>query len=153
MSSTASLSAAIQRLSPRERMLGGIALLLVLVIGLVYGGLAPGMSAAKSAATRNTAAVSDLAQIRSLALSAASGAPFAMNASEAKRTAEAVGLVVSDQQMNDDELTMIVTGPNPQTVLSWLAANANVAAIEGFAIEGSSDGGVTARVRFMGTVR
>lgn len=152
MSPTAFLSAAIQRLSPRERMLGGIALLLALVIGLVYGGLAPGMSAAKSAATRNAAAVSDLAQIRSLALSAPSGAPLAMNGSEVKRTAEAAGLVVSDQQVIDDEVTMVVNGPNPQTVLRWLAANANVAAIEGFAIESSRDGGVTARVRFMGAV-
>jgi hypothetical protein len=150
MSQKSSLSAMIQRLSPRERMLGGIALALTLVIGLIYGGLMPGMNAARSAATRNVDAAADLSVIRSLASSPDLGAPLTVDPSMLKMTAEAAGLVVVDQRQTDPGLTMTVNAPGPQAILSWLAANANTATIETFAIEPTGNGGVTASVRFSG---
>lgn len=148
MSQKPSITAIIQRLSPRERMLGGIALALTLVIGLIYGGLMPGMNAARSAATRDVDAAADLSVIRSLASSPGLGAPRAIDTAKMKLSAEAGGLVVVDQQPTDTGLTMEVTAPGPQAVLSWLAANASAASIESFAIEPAGNGGVIGRLRF-----
>lgn len=149
MSRTSTISAVVQRLSPRERLLGGIALVLVLVIGLVYGGLMPGMNAARSAATRYVDAAADLALIRSLAPAAGIGAPGVVDAGLLRQSAEQAGLVVIDEKPAESGLTMIVSAPAPQPILSWLAANSSVAPVDSFVIEASGDG-VTGHVRFIG---
>jgi hypothetical protein len=150
MSQKSSISGMIQRLSSRERMLGGIALTLTLVIGLIYGGLMPGMNAARSAVTRNVDAAADLSVIRSLASSPSLGAPGAIDATALRLSAETAGLVVVDQRPEDPGLAMTVTAPGAQTVLRWMAASASAAPIENFAIEPAGNGGVTASVRFSG---
>lgn len=150
MSQKPTIHTMIQRLSPRERALGGIALALTLVIGLIYGGLMPGMSAARSAATRNVDAAAELSSIRSLASSPRLVAPAVIDAAALRLSAETRGLVVVDQQPADRGMTVIVTAPGPQAVLSWLAANSSAVPIESFAIEPAGNGGVTGSIRFGG---
>lgn len=150
MSQRSTIHTMIQRLSPRERTLGGIALALTLVIGLIYGGLMPGMGAARSAATRNVDAAAELSLIRSLASSPRLAAPAAIDAAALKLSAESGGLVVVDQEPANRGLTMIVNAPSPQAVLSWLATNSSAAPVESFAIEPSGNGGVTGKIRFGG---
>lgn len=151
MSQKPSIAAALQRLSPRERLLGGIALALVLVIGLTYGGLMPGMTAARSAATRNADAAATFSAIRALATPDNLVAPGAADASALRLSAETAGLQVSGQEQVDGRLTMTIVAPGPQAILSWLAANSGAAAIESFVIE-PAGGGVTGRIQFVGGV-
>lgn len=150
MSQKLSMSSLIQRLSPRERLLSGAAITLLLIIGLVYGGLMPGLSGARSAATRNADAAADLSLIRSLAGSGAE-APGAIDVGALKQSAEAAGLAVVVQQAADGFLTMNVTAAAPHVILGWLAANSRAAAIESFVIEAGPSGDVTANVRFVGS--
>jgi len=149
MSHKPSPAAVLQRLSPRERLLGGIALALVLVIGLIYGGLMPGMTAARSAATRNADAAANLSTIQALAAPDNLATPGAADANALRLSAEAAGLQVSGQDQADGRLTMTVVAPGPQAVLSWLAANSGTATIESFVIEPASVG-VTGRIQFAG---
>lgn len=150
MSGKSSITALIQRLSPRERLLGGLATALLLIIGLVYGAMIPGLNGARSAATRNASAAADLALIRSLAASSGTGAPAAIDAGALRLSAETAGLAVGDLQAAEDVLTMTVTAGLPQTVLSWLAANSGAAAVESFVIEAGPAGSVSATIRFVG---
>jgi len=141
----------IKRLSPRERMLGAVALMLVLVLGLVYGGLMPGMAAARSAAVRNADAEIELSVIRSLAPAATTGAASTVDTGALQQSAEAAGLVIVDQRAVDGGVMMTVTASDARGVLRWLTANAGVAAIESFVVDAASTGGVTANVQFRGT--
>lgn len=150
MSQKPSISAIMQRLSPRERLLGGIALTLTLVIGSIYGGLMPGLNAARSAVTRNADAAADLTVIRSLASLPGLGAPRGLDNAALSLSAEANGLVVVDQKPAGAGLTMVVTGSGPDAIIRWLAANASTATVDSFAIEPSGNGGVTGHVTFSG---
>jgi type II secretory pathway component PulM len=141
---------ALQRFSPRERMLGGVALVLIIVLGLVYGAMLPGISAARSAAARNAEAARELSTIRALAGSVTRIKAGPVDAETLRQSAEASGLVVVDQRADDGGLRMSVSAPGPRQILIWLAEASTATAVVGFVISPAAAGGAAGDVSFAG---
>jgi len=141
----------LQRLSPRERALGGIALVLILILGASYGLVMPGISAARSAADRNTTAAKELTTAHSLAaaLKNAPAAP-ATNVAALRQSAQASEITVMDVGSNQGATAIRVKGRGPAAILAWIAKSAEFGTMQSAIIEPDASGGAVATILFAG---
>ena len=141
----------LQRLSPRERALGGIALALILVLGLSYGVMTPGLSAAHSAPDRTRTATKELMTAKALA-AALKNTPSTPTADVAvlRHSAEASGLAVIDAGSDQGATSIRVNGSGPAAILAWVARAAEFGTMRSATIEPDVSGGAVATILFAG---
>ncbi|MDP3492654.1 MAG: type II secretion system protein GspM [Hyphomonadaceae bacterium] len=149
MNGPSSLIAMLHRLSPRERTLVSAALALVLITGLIYGVMMPGMAAARSAANRNADATENLGAARSLSASL-SQAKAATTLDTLRQSAEANGLAIVEASANADGVMMRVRSQGPASILAWLANSRGTAVMRTIAIEPDPSGGVVGSIQYTG---
>lgn len=146
MSGQLSLKGRIQALSPRERGMIAFALMLLLVLGIVYGVLMPGQASARSAGDRSIEAAKDLAASRALAASITAAPTEQIDTAGLRQAAEGAGLVVIEATSGPGSMQLRLRGPAPAPVLAWLAGASKHAAVNSVVIDADPSGGVTAHV-------
>jgi len=125
----APLSNTLSRLSPREQLLLGVALVIGFTMIALYGVRFPGEAAARSAASRNLQAASELAEARTLPV----GSETVVQSDAAllaRLTALAVehGVTIIDSRAAEGALVLGVTSPGSREALAWAAEASRTAA-------------------------
>lgn len=114
-------------LTPRERSLMSVMLVIAALIAAYYLGVRPGLAAMASAESRNERAASDLAQVRRMAGDLASltarieATPLDTAARAAEASAIEAGLRVVAIRQEADTLRIVVSAPNSSAALAWAA--------------------------------
>lgn len=125
----APVSSSLSRLSPREQLLLGLALVIGFVMVALYLVRFPGEAAARSAASRNLQAASELAEARALAASNAT-VPESDATLLERLTALATnhGVTIIDSRAVEGALVLRITAPGSREALAWAAEASNTAA-------------------------
>ncbi len=150
MSGASAIVEKLSALSPRERVLITLAAALVIVVGLVYGGLMPGLSAARSAENRNVDATRDHAAAHALAAALATPKPMQVAQEELRASIEAAGLTLVEATPDQSGTRLRVRGSGPAAILAWIAAIADRSALNSALVEPDPSGGVVADIRLGG---
>jgi type II secretory pathway component PulM len=109
------------QLSPRERILLGLAVAIALVIVAIYAVRLPGEAAAHSAADRNARAAADLAEAHRLAASAKTTLAAEGQVERLAALAAEHNLDVLDWQAADGVVTLRMRSEGSADVLAWAA--------------------------------
>lgn len=137
------------RLSPRERFLVLVALVIGFAIVAIYGVMLPGYAAAQSAASRHARAEADLVEARTLA--AIVGATTSLteeSLASLVASASARGLNVLDARIVEGAAVLRMASPNSINVLAWVAESSQAATLTSLAITADRTGGVAVDAAF-----
>lgn len=143
------LGGAVARLSQRERLLAGAALMIGYVMISIYGILLPGQAAARSAADRNVRAASELAEAQTLAARAGAVTSVTEEAlAQLVASASARGLTVLDSRIVDGAAVLKLGSAGSVDVLAWVAETSSSATLTSLSITAAREGGVAVEASF-----
>lgn len=142
MSEQLKMSGRLSSLSAREQRLLAFAVTLALGVGLFYGVLSPGVSAARSAESRRAAAAAELVTARELTSApAANAAPSDLSPLGGEAQAAGLSVITGQQDM------LRIEADGPATLLAWLSSHSGRFALSSVVIEPTASGSVIAEIR------
>ncbi len=153
MSSPRLTSNLLSRLSPREKLLVGLAVAICFVMGALYLVRFPGEGAARSAASRNAQAAAELAEARTLASQGSNLAqqPAQPHLDRLLGLAAQHGLVIIDSRQADGAIVLRMSSENSAKVLAWAAeASVTAAPLSSLSITQDAVAGLAIEASFAG---
>jgi type II secretory pathway component PulM len=142
----------LSKLTLRERVLAGMALVLAGCLGVFYGLYAPGLAASASAQSRYDRAAADLAEARDLARLIAPRAPVQQDLEALKALASERGLHVASAVISEGSAVLSLSSSSAPAVLAWAAAaSEGVLPLRSLSVRREGAGELTIEAAFSGT--